>query len=1049
MTPESKPAETSRFLTRAQVQVLRKSVERFTDEADWRPQMEARAALSKEFRQAIERTGILAGKALRSDDLAGLVAIVWKIQNLNAMVLPQLLGTYTYYRHFKAFDGDSEAFAAHMASKRPDWEPGSLGHLGAPPAEVGEDLAAMLQAPEEELGPAIVRFQRHPGIARAFSTGLLILWNPSRYGMVNNGSITPFRQKGGPLYLAPDTRKRLREAGRLHYGLVKQPGVSDGYVLGWLRLLAEIREVCELRDYFEVDWLLWRSTTTSKGEKQVRGPTRAGVSVAREQGPGYASRIEDWVTQALEELPPERLAAREQAIAEARELIQHKLGDLDEDDLRKMLSLFNVDHYRGRPYRNRFAPAFTGQLANDIAAHPDVSNRWIETLWRASSDEEVERALDACWSAGDLPGAGHSFPTMILHARDPDRFAPLMGGLAKGYREMVGERVRGRTGAEYLAYARGVAQLRDLHDIPAHGIDVALWQPFRRDTTTTTSPARELDAGRAFKGFRGEAFAFLADLTENNDDQWFKQNRWRFKEFLREPMRELVSDLGALFIEPHAPHLEHRPNFPETLANIRKNAYASGANTYWTHYWAAFHRRELKKTEDFQLYVTLRAKDLHWGMYCGVASQADRIRFANRLRELPELAAKAFETAKAAGVIVGRVAEDDRAPEAISVTSVGELPELVTSESLVFFRSLDSDSVIGEAAGLAETVAETFRCLYPLFALATHADPGSELADFWRTDELEESTDEDDTYDLEQLLEETRLSPALVEEIEALLSDKPQLVLYGPPGTGKTWLAERLGKYLMRTGGAMQVVQFHPSYGYEDFIEGIRPHADPDSGTVTYRVEPGIFRRFCDKARRHPKQTFVLVIDEINRGNLPRIFGELLYLLERRGKTHAVELPISRESFSIPTNLYLIGTMNTADQSIALIDVALRRRFHFVQLTPDVDLLRDWLSEKAPGMSAVAEVLDALNRELQREGLDINLAIGHSHFMIEGLDDSSLHRAWNYSVLPTIEDYFYGKPETIARFRYETFVEKRLGVVADDADEVLEQDDAEDDDGGD
>ena len=120
------------------------------------------------------------------------------------------------------------------------------------------------------------------------------------------------------------------------------------------------------------------------------------------------------------------------------------------------------------------------------------------------------------------------------------------------------------------------------------------------------------------------------------------------------------------------------------------------------------------------------------------------------------------------------------------------------------------------------------------------------------------------------------------------------------------------------------------------------------------------------------------------------MFGELLYSLERRGNERAVELSVSRDRFWVPKNLVVIGTMNAADQSIALIDVALRRRFHFVELEPDTSILRAWLAEQAPDMASAAEVLDALNAELKREGLDANLAIGHSHFMVPGLDENAL-----------------------------------------------------------
>jgi hypothetical protein len=291
-------------------------------------------------------------------------------------------------------------------------------------------------------------------------------------------------------------------------------------------------------------------------------------------------------------------------------------------------------------------------------------------------------------------------------------------------------------------------------------------------------------------------------------------------------------------------------------------------------------------------------------------------------------------------------------------------------------------------------------------------------------------------YDRAAFLRDTALDDAELADIEALLDDKPQLVLYGPPGTGKTFIAERLGRWLAGEDGFVRTVQFHPSYGYEDFIEGIRPTVDDSGSRVTYPVEKGLFRRFClDAAERSGR--CVLVIDEINRGNLPRIFGELLFLLERRGQ--AIDLPVSREQMVVPPNVVLLGTMNTADQSIALLDMALRRRFHFKRLDPSADALRRWLRGNAPALSGIAEVVRELNARLHHDGVDRDRFIGHSHFMRPGLDDDKLRRIWEHSIVPTLEELFHGRTEKLDRYDYETLVSPLLAQsepIADD--EALE-----------
>ena len=170
-----------------------------------------------------------------------------------------------------------------------------------------------------------------------------------------------------------------------------------------------------------------------------------------------------------------------------------------------------------------------------------------------------------------------------------------------------------------------------------------------------------------------------------------------------------------------------------------------------------------------------------------------------------------------------------------------------------------------------------------------------------------------------------------------------QLLFQGPPGTGKTYVAETLARLLAGDEeGRVEVVQFHPSYAYEDFIEGIRPVVTEGSD-LAYEVREGIFMKLAERAREFPEDPFFLVVDEINRANLPRVFGELLYALEYRGPEHTFRLPYSGTEAYIPANITIIATMNTADRSIALVDAAIRRRFRHVEFAPDPDVLEAWL----------------------------------------------------------------------------------------------------------
>lgn len=258
------------------------------------------------------------------------------------------------------------------------------------------------------------------------------------------------------------------------------------------------------------------------------------------------------------------------------------------------------------------------------------------------------------------------------------------------------------------------------------------------------------------------------------------------------------------------------------------------------------------------------------------------------------------------------------------------------------------------------------------------------------------------------LAEQLLVTREWLQECIDLLRDRPQLIFYGPPGTGKTYLAQHLAHHLAgRENTAL--VQFHPAYSYEDFFEGFRPSAG-EGGTVSFQLQPGPFRRIVDQAREHPESAFVLIIDEINRGNLAKIFGELYFLLEYRDQ--AIELLYSsgaEQAFTLPPNVLIIGTMNTADRSIALVDAAMRRRFSFVALHPSEEptrsMLGRWLSREDISSDAAA-LLERLNQEIA----DPDFKIGPSYLMrrpvyVEG----GIERVWRTSILPLLEEHHYGE----------------------------------------
>ena len=269
---------------------------------------------------------------------------------------------------------------------------------------------------------------------------------------------------------------------------------------------------------------------------------------------------------------------------------------------------------------------------------------------------------------------------------------------------------------------------------------------------------------------------------------------------------------------------------------------------------------------------------------------------------------------------------------------------------------------------------------------------------------------------------------------------KPTMrILYGPPGTGKTYSTSEevvgicMGEDKMKHDyvpsatelklrGNVEFVTFHQNYDYTDFIEGYRPTMD-EKGQLSYRLEDGVLKRIAKRAIRKPKQPFVLIIDEINRGNISKIFGELITLIEadkRIGENNAtpVTLPYSGEIFCLPPNLSIVGTMNTADRSIAVLDTALRRRFEFRRMDPDTKAL----DGNSPGCG---KMLRELNKRLRDLGLTNEQQIGHAWFWDlakntkegkpAGLDKEALEKVFLNKILPLLEEWFFGEEEKLAK----------------------------------
>jgi hypothetical protein len=247
-------------------------------------------------------------------------------------------------------------------------------------------------------------------------------------------------------------------------------------------------------------------------------------------------------------------------------------------------------------------------------------------------------------------------------------------------------------------------------------------------------------------------------------------------------------------------------------------------------------------------------------------------------------------------------------------------------------------------------------------------------------------------------------APILLEDCISLIKHKKQIILQGPPGTGKTRQAELIAKELTKPGtvgseGEFQIIQFHPAYSYEDFVRGIIAKTT-ESGNVLYQVENKILTDFAQKAKDNPNGNYVLVIDEINRANLPSVLGELIYALEYRDKsvTSLYEYEGERK-IVLPKNLYIIGTMNTADRSVGHIDYAIRRRFAFVDILPDENVIEYEGAKKLFNSIKNLFTAEFLSPEFKSK----EVMIGHSYFLAK--DDNKMRIKLEYEIKPILREY--------------------------------------------
>lgn len=531
-----------------------------------------------------------------------------------------------------------------------------------------------------------------------------------------------------------------------------------------------------------------------------------------------------------------------------------------------------------------------------------------------------------------------------------------------------------------------------------------------------------------FTGFDPDAFRFLSELKKNNNKEWMQANQARYQTHIRETFRALFKDVGPALkqaVEPYLlpDELEIEPKFGYTLATIKKR-WPTAEGAYYSYYWGAFYRRQMSKQTDAQLFVNMYESVVRVGFYIGQQASKIDAQFRQRVMAQREAFFKLLSDLNLVGDFVFERTLAEGKEEVVRVRSAGDLEAWLETSQYNLLRSFAATDPVVQTPAFADKVFETLLRVFPVYLWAV-ADNYIEACDAFLSDVFppeEDNDPEPEPYGEADFLAMTHMLHGDMVELHEMLQEKRQAILYGPPGTGKTFVARALGRLL--TGLAdppperMQVVQFHPAYSYEDFIEGIQPKSrqlEDGRYVVDYPPQSGVFKQFCQRAQQLGNAPCVFIIDEINRGNIARIFGELMLLLEYRDQD--VTLPYSGKRFRIPPNVYLIGTMNTADRSIAMVDFALRRRFHFFYFGADADLLARWWEGKPLPVPYLLTLYERLSQEAIS---DPDFAIGPSHFMDASLTEARLERIWRRSILPYLEEYYLDQRAKVDTWRWDS-----------------------------
>lgn len=716
----------------------------------------------------------------------------------------------------------------------------------------------------------------------------------------------------------------------------------------------------------------------------------------------------DKITEIIKQAVPEiRVNKRKEQEQEARDIIVKNLGALTAEQLALFFEKADTDYWEDKSKQGRFGVTFLGNNRKLICENLSEANKWIKDLWTAPLNECIA-LVDRFMKENPIKGAKYGFPSLILYLRDPERFNLWIQVMRDGIEKVTGESFAGDSGMAYEKLNTAINQFRDQYKLAPQALDIVLtvlcMPPANPKVVKAITP---VPAESSEPLFIADTFSLLAKLTANPVVATYQNNKEAIKAAVETPLKTLLRKVAANLPKPMSDFLETENKI---FGKILKNDFGQGGA--WDYYWGALYPKGGKRNSDAQLFVSLHNDWLEFGFYVGDYADEQKKRFIANAKAHTQLINKLIEPLTGNEKLLFGDKKDENGER---ITSCTKWLSDITFDNLNVRVELKADEVIElSTQNLVQRVARLFEGLFPLILMTSSNDPFAKMA---AVIDDESEIELQPEYSIAMCASESGLDEDTLKRWVRAIDRKGQAVVYGPPGTGKTYTARLLAKHLVsESDGLVELIQFHPAYSYEDFIQGIRPKPD-ENGGLCYPIVPGRFLDFCNAARQR-KGLCVLILDEINRANLSRVFGELMYLLEYRDETRPLA---AGEVFSLPGNVRLIGTMNTADRSIALVDHALRRRFAFLELSPNYGVLEKFHGANGNSVSDLVEILQRVNKQIR----DPHYMVGISFFMRSDLKDQ-IEDIWRMEIEPYLEEYFFDQASKTDEFRWEKIKNKDL-----------------------